>query len=259
MKCIDNNSGKEYAVKIVRSNQNVDAEIEALTLCSGHPNVVSIVEVIKDDAFTYIVTEWLAGKELFKYAQEHALNESEVRGIFKEILHAVTHMHSHNVVHRDLKLENIKFTIENTSKSNIKILDFGFACKLHKDSNGLTGAYYTLDYAAPEILLNKKYTESCDLWSLGVILYTLLCGNMPFRRQSDKIDDEHLNNTEKILSRIKHGNINSKNERWVSLSDPAKELIRRLLTVTPEKRIKPSVRVMFLFLFLFIHMKCILI
>lgn len=246
MKCIDNNSAKEYAVKIVRSNQNVDTEIEALSLCRGHSNVVSIVEGIKDDAFTYIVTEWLAGKELFKYAQERALNESEVREIFLKILQAVKHLHSHNIVHRDLKLENIKFTNdENTRKSNIKILDFGFASKIHNDNNGLTGAYYTLDYAAPEILLNKKYTESCDLWSLGVILYTLLCGSMPFRRQSDLDNDDSVNNSEKITKRIMNGNIDSKNKRWSLLSESVKDLIRRLLTVAPEKRIKPSVSIIF--------------
>lgn len=248
MKCINNNTGKEYAVKILRSNQNVEAEIDALMLCIGHPNIVSIVEVIKDAAFTYIVTEWLAGKELFKYAQEQSLNESEARGIFKEILHAVSHMRSHKIAHRDLKLENIKFTSENTSKSNIKILDFGFACKLNSDNHEMAGACYTLDYAAPEILSNKKYTESCDLWSLGVILYALLCGEMPFRQQiNDKID-EIVNSNEKITSRIKSGQINLQNHRWMSLSASAKDLIRRLLTKSPSKRIKLPVSFFFFYL-----------
>ncbi|XP_055315645.1 ribosomal protein S6 kinase alpha-5-like [Sitodiplosis mosellana] len=239
MKCINNNTDKEYAVKILRKNQNVAAEIDALKLCHGHPNIVSIVEVIEDDAFTYIITEWLAGKELFKYAREQPLDEFEVRGIFKEILHAVTHMHSHNIAHRDLKLENIRFTSENTSRSNIKILDFGFACKINDEDKEMEGDCYTLDYAAPEILSNKKYTESCDLWSLGVILYALLCDSMPFRRHND-IDDNSQISKDKIISRIKSGQINSHNERWISLSDSVKDLIRRLLTVSPEKRIKLS-------------------
>lgn len=237
VKCIDNNTEKEYAVKILRSNQNIDAEVEALNLCKGHPNIVSIEEVIKDDAFSYIVTEWLAGKELFEYAQEQPLNESEVRGIFKEILHAVSHMHTHKIAHRDLKLENIKFTSDNTSKSNIKILDFGFACKINNELNEMAGACYTLDYAAPEILSNKKYTESCDLWSLGVILYALLCGEMPFRRHSDK-DDDSLNSSAKITQRIKRASVNCENQRWIMLSDTAKDLIRRLLTTSANKRIK---------------------
>lgn len=240
MKCINTNTKKEYAVKILRSNQNVDAEIEALTLCRDHQNIISIVEVIKDEAFTYIVTEWVAGKELFKYAQEQPLNESDVRGIFKEIVQAVMHMHTHNIAHRDLKLENIIFTSENISKSSIKILDFGFSCKINDEGNEMAGACYTLDYAAPEVLSNKKYNEYCDVWSLGVILYALLCGGMPFRHQSD-MNDESSSSTEKIIYRIKHGQMNTKNNKWSSLSDPAKDLIRRLLTVAPEKRINLSV------------------
>lgn len=236
MKCINTNTEKEYAVKIVRSNQNVDSEIEALNVCRDHPNIVSIVDVIKDDAFTYIITEWLAGKELFAYAQEQPLNEYEVRGIFNEIIRAITHMHKQNIAHRDLKLENIKFTSENTSKSNIKVLDFGFARKIRdNDHNGMEGACYTLDYAAPEILSHKKYTESCDLWSLGVILYALLCGELPFRRHGSH--DSNVNSTERIMNRIKNGQINRQNDRWASLSDSAKDLIKRLLTVQPEKRI----------------------
>lgn len=242
MKCIDNNTQKEFAVKILRSNQNVDAEYEALTLCKGHPNIVSIEEIIADDQFIYIVTEWLAGNELFKYVQEQPLTESEARGIFKEIIHAVSHMHSHKIAHRDLKLENIKFTSDNTSKSSIKILDFGFACKINHDTNDqMTGDCYTLDYAAPEILQHKKYTESCDLWSLGVILYALLTGEMPFRRQSNCDDDEIVNSREKIVHRIKRGQINVQNQRWMTLSESAKDLIRRLLQTVADKRIKPSV------------------
>lgn len=240
MKCIDSNTDKEYAVKILRKNQNVANEIDALRICRNHSNIVSIVEVIEDDAFIYIITEWLAGKELFKYAQEQPLSECEVRGIFKDILHAVTYMHSHSIAHRDLKLENIRFTSENTSKSNIKILDFGFACKLNDDDKQMEGDCYTLDYAAPEILSNKKYTESCDLWSLGVILYALLCGSMPFRRQNE-FDDNSQNSKERIINRIKCGHIDCHNERWISLSNSAKDLIRRLLITSPERRIKLSV------------------
>lgn len=234
MKCISIDTNEEYGVKILRSNQNVDAEIAALKQCSGHPNIVNLVEVIKDDAFTYIVTEWLAGKELFKYAQEQTLDECEARCIFKEIVNAVAHMHSQNIAHRDLKLENIKFASEDSCQSNVKILDFGFACRTdeHKDMEGLC---YTLDYAAPEVLSNKRYTKACDLWSMGVILYKLLCGHSPFRRPSEA-DLETPNITDKIMKRIKQSSIDE-SSKWKSLSEPAKDLIRRLLTVSPHSRI----------------------
>lgn len=238
MKCINNDTDNEYAVKIIRSSHDASAEIDALTQCRGHSNIVNIVDVMKDEAFTYIITEWLGGNELFKYAHEQPPKECEVRSIFNEILHAVSHIHNKNIAHRDLKLENIKFTSESTSKSNIKILDFGFACKIKNEKSKMTGRFYTLDYAAPEIISNKKYTESCDLWSLGVILYALLCGSLPFRQPNDMAGDDPLNSTDKIKHRIKRGNFDMKNERWISLSDTAKDLIQRLLTTTPDKRIK---------------------
>lgn len=167
MKCIKNDTGDECAVKILRSNQNVDAELNALASCTGHPNIVELRDVIKDDAFTYIITEFLSGKELLSYAQEQQLEEFYVRKIFKEIVHGITHLHSQRIAHRDLKLENIKFSTENPAKSSLKILDFGFAYKTNDKNNKMGGPCYTLDYAAPEVLLNKNYAESCDLWSLG--------------------------------------------------------------------------------------------
>lgn len=167
MKCIQNETGDECAVKILRSNQNVDAELDALVACTGHPNIVELREVIKDDAFIYIVTEFLSGKELLTYAQEQQLDECQVRKIFKEIVHGITYLHSQHIAHRDLKLENIIFSTENPAQSCLKILDFGFAHKTNDKNNKMEGPCYTLDYAAPEVLTNKNYAESCDLWSLG--------------------------------------------------------------------------------------------
>lgn len=237
MKCVNNDSQEEYAVKILRSNVNVDDEIDALYTCFDCPNIVTIVEVVRDEKFTYIVLELLAGKELFQYIQEQTLEECEVRGIFKEILNAVSYMHSQNIAHRDLKLENIKFISKNPCQSNVKLLDFGFACRTDGDC-GMNGLCYTLDYAAPEVLSNKKYTKACDLWSMGVILYTLLCGHSPFRRQNE-INVETPNVIDKITKRIKRSSIDE-NSKFKSLSEPAKDLIRRLLTVSTRSRITLS-------------------
>lgn len=238
MKCINKTTKQEYAVKILRLHQSFDNEIDALTEFRGHPNIVNIVEVIKDTAFTYIVTELLAGMELFEYVEKQPLGEYEARGIFKDILDAVSHMHNNNVAHRDLKLENIKFTGENVQQSKAKILDFGFACKTN-DGEKMTGTYYTLDYAAPEILCDMEYDESCDLWSLGVILYTILCGSLPFRRWTNSMEDDlHLNSDHNVIKRIKTGRIDYKHERFECLSDSVKDLIQRLLTIDPEQRIQ---------------------
>lgn len=225
---MDLSTHKTYAVKILKSSINAKTEIEALKMCSGHTNIVEFVEVIKDDKYTYIVTELLEGPELFAYVQKNPLSETEARNLFREILAAVQCMHSKRIVHRDLKLENILFTHENSS--TLKLIDFGFAACI--GNRLMDTPCYTLEYAAPEILSNKKYSEACDLWSLGVILYTLLCGHMPFQRRNESQDDHE------IRERIKRGAIDTDSSAWQSLNKSAKDLIRKLLTVCPNKRMK---------------------
>lgn len=228
MKCMDLSTHKTYAVKILKSSINAKTEIETLRTCSGHTNIIEFVEVIKDDKYTYIVTELLEGPELFAYVQKNPLSEIEARNLFKEILAAVQFMHSKRIVHRDLKLENIMFTHENSA--TLKLIDFGFAACI--GNRLMDTPCYTLEYAAPEILSNKKYSEACDLWSLGVILYTLLCGHMPFQRRNESQDDHE------IRERIKRGAIDTDSSAWQSLNKSAKDLVRKLLTVCPNKRMK---------------------
>lgn len=237
MKCYNINTNMEYAVKIVRSGYNCDAEIEALKSCQGHPNIVELVEVLKDDLFTYIVTELIEGKELFNCVKENSFSEDEIRYIFSEIVKTVKFIHSKQIAHRDLKLENILLVNDDENQLRIKIIDFGFACNLQKCKEMDTKCY-TLDYAAPEILSNKKYTLTCDVWSLGVILYTLLCGQPPFQKQIDDGDDEQVNSVASISERIRRGSIECETKQWKNLHDGAKELIQSLLTVNVESRIK---------------------
>lgn len=229
MKCKHIKTHKTYAVKILKSSHNAKTEIDALEMCRGHSNIVELIEVITDDEYTYIVTEYLEGPELFAYVQKNPLSETEARHLFKEIVKAVQHMHSKRIVHRDLKLENILFTHESTS--TLKLIDFGFATRISKR---LDTTCYTLEYAAPEILSNKKYNEACDLWSLGAILYALLCGHTPFQRRNESHDDHD------IRERIKRGALDTDSSAWQSLNKSAKDLIRSLLTVCPSKRMKLS-------------------
>uniref|UniRef100_A0A4W5Q784 Ribosomal protein S6 kinase, polypeptide 5 n=1 Tax=Hucho hucho TaxID=62062 RepID=A0A4W5Q784_9TELE len=152
----------------------------------------------------------------------------------RRLVSAVSHMHDVGVVHRDLKPENLLFTDE-SENAEIKIIDFGFARLKPPDNQLLKTPCFTLAYAAPEILKYDGYDESCDLWSLGVILYTMLSGQVPFQCQGKSLG---RTSAEEIMKKIKQGDFSFEGEAWRSVSQQAKDLIQELLTVDPDKRIK---------------------
>ncbi|XP_038035585.1 ribosomal protein S6 kinase alpha-5 isoform X1 [Anas acuta] len=238
-KCLHKKTSQEYAVKIIskRMEANTQREITALKLCEGHPNVVKLHEIYHDQLHTFLVMELLKGGELLERIQKKQhFSETEASHIMRRLVSAVSHMHDVGVVHRDLKPENLLFTDE-SDNSEIKIIDFGFARLKPPDNQPLKTPCFTLHYAAPELLNHNGYDESCDLWSLGVILYTMLSGQVPFQSQ-----DKSLTCTSalEIMKKIKKGEFSFEGEAWKNVSEEAKELIQGLLTVDPNKRIKMS-------------------
>uniref|UniRef100_A0A8C8JAQ2 Ribosomal protein S6 kinase n=1 Tax=Oncorhynchus tshawytscha TaxID=74940 RepID=A0A8C8JAQ2_ONCTS len=184
---------------------------------------------------TYLVLELLRGGELLeRIRRKQHFSETEASRIMRRLVSAVSHMHDVGVVHRDLKPENLLFTDE-SENSEIKIIDFGFARLKPPDNQLLKTPCFTLAYAAPEILKYDGYDESCDLWSLGVILYTMLSGQVPFQCQGKSLTHT---SAEEIMRKIKQGDFSFEGEAWRSVSQQAKDLIQELLTVDPDKRIK---------------------
>uniref|UniRef100_A0A674EL53 Ribosomal protein S6 kinase n=1 Tax=Salmo trutta TaxID=8032 RepID=A0A674EL53_SALTR len=235
--CTHKKTGQKYAVKIVskRMEAQTQKEIAALKLCDGHPNIVKTHEVYHDQLHTYLVLELLRGGELLeRIRRKQHFSETEASRIMRRLVSAVSHMHDVGVVHRDLKPENLLFTDE-SENSEIKIIDFGFARLKPPDNQLLKTPCFTLAYAAPEILKYDGYDESCDLWSLGVILYTMLSGQVPFQCQGKSLTHT---SAEEIMKKIKQGDFSFEGEAWRSVSQQAKDLIQELLTVDPDKRIK---------------------
>ncbi|XP_025246964.1 ribosomal protein S6 kinase alpha-5 isoform X5 [Theropithecus gelada] len=238
-KCVHKKSNQAFAVKIIskRMEANTQKEITALKLCEGHPNIVKLHEVFHDQLHTFLVMELLNGGELFeRIKRKKHFSETEASYIMRKLVSAVSHMHDVGVVHRDLKPENLLFTDENDNLE-IKIIDFGFARLKPPDNQPLKTPCFTLHYAAPELLNQNGYDESCDLWSLGVILYTMLSGQVPFQSHDRSLT---CTSAVEIMKKIKKGDFSFEGEAWKNVSQEAKDLIQGLLTVDPNKRLKMS-------------------
>ncbi|XP_025421863.1 serine/threonine-protein kinase MARK2-like isoform X3 [Sipha flava] len=176
-------TGKEVAIKIIDKTQLLPGSLQKLfrevriMKMLDHPNIVKLLQVIETEKTLYLVMEYASGGEVFDYLVLHGrMREKEARAKFRQIVSAVQYCHQKRIIHRDLKAENLLLD----SEMNIKIADFGF-------SNEFTpgGKLYTFcgspPYAAPELFQGKRYDgPEVDVWSLGVILYTLVSGSLPF-------------------------------------------------------------------------------
>ncbi|XP_017893258.1 ribosomal protein S6 kinase alpha-5 isoform X2 [Ceratina calcarata] len=221
-KCRHKKTLQEYAVKIVSRRVDCGREVGLLRACQGHQNIVKLVEVHHDRAHTYIVMELLSGGELLR--RPRPFTEQQASRIMRQLASAVRFMHSRGVVHRDLKPENIVFAHEGEDAPAI-IVDFGFA-RIKRGCEPLHTPCFTLQYAAPEVVACQGYDQSCDLWSLGAILYSMLSRKQPF-----------ITGSPDLATRIRAGEIDFDSESWSHVSSLAKQVAKGLLTVDPNKRL----------------------
>ncbi len=183
-------SGRKVAVKII-GKKNIDYsdlemiknEIEILKVCQ-HPHIVKLYDVFENSDFIYLITEFLEGGDLFSYLQKRnfKLPEARVANLIHQICIAVYYLNSYGIVHRDLKPENLVMS-DNTEEAKVKILDFGLS-KIIGPNELCHDPFGTIAYCAPEILLDQLYTKKVDSWSIGVIMYLMLCGFLPFDHES---------------------------------------------------------------------------
>jgi len=224
--------GSLYAIKIVTKNQlteedkvALEDEIDILQTLH-HENVIRLYDVFDEKKHYYLVTEMMNGGELFdRIVEKEYYNEKDARDVSKILFDAIAYCHKQNVAHRDLKPENLLLA-EKTNGTRIKIADFGFA-KVATSSNCLKTQCGTPSYVAPEILKGELYGTQADNWSLGVILFTLLGGYLPFDASTSRA----------LYRKIRNGEYEFKKVFWKDTSNEAKNLIQRLLTVDPKKRI----------------------
>ncbi|XP_048837207.1 MAP/microtubule affinity-regulating kinase 4 isoform X1 [Brienomyrus brachyistius] len=218
-------TGREVAIKIIDKTQLNPTSLQKLfrevRIMKGlkHPNIVQLFEVIETDKTLYLIMEYASGGEVFDYLVSHGrMKEKEARAKFRQIVSAVHYCHQKNIVHRDLKAENLLLDAD----SNIKIADFGFSNEFTL-GNKLDTFCGSPPYAAPELFQGKKYDgPEVDIWSLGVILYTLVSGSLPFDGQ----------NLKELRERVLRG----KYRVPFYMSTDCEGILRRFLVLNPTKR-----------------------
>jgi len=199
----------------------------ALARAAAHENVVTVYDFYHNPPYAYVVMELLEGEELLKTLNARGgYGEEDSRVLMRQILNALRSCHAKHVVHRDVKLENITFA-KPEDMNSLRLIDFGLAKGLRHGCNRCIDQCGSSSYVAPEILLGKHYNAAADVWSAGVILYLLLCGELPFYVENE--EDEQQLFIQICLRRIAPITCDA--------SDEALDLIDRLLTVDPTKRL----------------------
>ncbi|EKX74157.1 protein kinase domain containing protein [Theileria equi strain WA] len=226
--CKHDVSQQECAVKVINkqhlgsTNSSIYSEVGVLKNMD-HPNIARLYDFFEDSQACYIVMDVCYGGELFdEIVRCGHMSEQKASLIIKQVLSGVNYLHKNGIVHRDLKPENLLLDAKESQEMQIKIVDFGLSTKYVEGMREKMGTVY---YIAPEVL-KKDYNEKCDLWSVGVILYILLCGYPPFGGETD----------EEIISMVETGKFSFNSAEWNDVSSDAKDLINRLLTFDPKKR-----------------------
>lgn len=234
--CHAKNDNRKCALKVLRDVPKARREVELHCRASTCEHIVQILDVYENTFNGYkcllIVMECMDGGELFSRIQERgdqAFTEREAAKIVFEICLAIEFLHSHDIAHRDLKPENLLYTSAEPN-AILKLTDFGFA-KETNTSKSLQTPCYTPYYVAPEVLGPEKYDTSCDMWSLGVITYILLCGYPPF------YSNHGAPISPGMKKRIRNGQYEFPAAEWSCISRDAKQLIEALLKTDPDKRL----------------------
>lgn len=218
---------KDFKLRGIDAEKKEELEIECeISLGMDHPHVVRLVDVYESKTKLSLVMECMSGGELFdRVLSRKKYSEKDAADAAYQMIVAINYLHSKGVVHRDIKLEN--FLYETKDSDHLKLIDFGFS-KLWDPDTRMKMSCGTLAYVAPEVL-SKSYTSQCDMWSLGVVIFILLVGYMPFAGSESN-----------QISAIKAGRYTWKEPQWRRVSAQGQEFIKGMLTLDPTARLTPE-------------------
>jgi len=230
--CSNQSTGAQRAVKICektrrkRIRKGLQQELEIMRKLD-HPNIVKLYEHFEDKKYTYFILELCEGGELYdRLVQLGHFTEAQTAVLMQQIFRGVFHMHARKVCHRDLKMENFLLRTEDPVENNrVKICDFGLS-KVFQEGEPMTSKCGAPYYTAPQVLAGS-YTQASDMWSLGIIMYILLCGYPPFFGDTDA----------QILSKVRAGIFSFNEADWKDVSEYAKQMIRDLLKMNQQQRL----------------------
>ncbi|XP_054827693.1 serine/threonine-protein kinase 33 [Eublepharis macularius] len=227
IKKVNREKAGSSAVKLLEREVNILKRV-------NHEHIIHLEEVFETPKRMYLVMELCEDGELKEILHRKGhFSENETRHIIQSLASAIAYLHKKDIVHRDLKLENIlvkssDFDEENEMKLNIKVTDFGLAVqKVGGSESMFQSTCGTPIYMAPEVISAHDYSQQCDVWSIGVIMYMLLCGEPPFLAGSE----------EKLFEIIRKGDLHYEHSIWKSVSEVAKHVLQLLLKVDPAHRI----------------------
>jgi len=254
--CVNIYTGVAFAAKLIEkkpgsfSRAKVLKEIEIFHICKGHSNIIQLVEYFEDADRFYLVFEKISGGSLLKQLQEKvSFTEDEAREIIRDLAEAIKYLHLKGIAHRDIKPDNVLCT-NSSIPCPVKLCDFDLCSPLNNtvSTPDLLSPVGSLEYMAPEVVEtfmiddyyddydddDVSYNKKCDLWSLGIIMYILLCGYAPFSGNCGLSCGWESGETcpscqEMLLSNIKTGQVLFPDDHWVQISTEAKDLIVNLL------------------------------
>lgn len=224
---------RKYAVKVIKKHklttkdrESLRSEIAIMQLVN-HPHVIHLKNVFEHREEIFIVMGLVMGGDLFQRISVYKrFDEDTTRTIVYRLLETVQHLHSYGIVHRDIKPENIMMTYEDRN-DHIQVADFGLS-KFTTPTEIMDMACGTLAYVAPEVLQLKGYSKKVDVWSIGVVMYILLRGRLPFDGFKKK----------DVIEKAKRGDLKfEKDKIWAKCSLESKDLIRNCLEINPDNRL----------------------